>query len=355
MADKTKIHFNKTPEEIIRERREREASPTDSLKRPRPPLGGAPPVRIPPLNAEPIEGGGTMDAQARTLQDPTSPLSPVYNPELAMMMTKQRQGPDKGPFATLPEEAREDPSFVPGVGSMIAANQPHLRRPETDGYRPALSDKSKAAIETLAAFQAQAQQVQTRTAEEPTEEDKKRQVDASNLGKVVAKTEENLYEELKDILGDGPQFNLLNNPERKKTIEGRLAPMSITDIIVYGEVRQNVVVVPDKLVVAYRSVSAEEDLAIKQMMFGEAGGDRYLMDKYTIMQLTLALVSINGDELPTHLDDKKKFKEDLFRKKFEKVVRFPIQWIADLGIQYLWFDERVRKLFVGQTEELKNT
>lgn len=177
---------------------------------------------------------------------------------------------------------------------------------------------------------------------------------AESLEKQIDK-DADLFKELQDVLDDPAQWNLLNNPKRRKEIEGRLRAMDITDVILHGEVRQTVPIVPDKLEITYRSVSAEEDLAVKQMMFGESGGDRYLMDKYTIMQLTLAIVSINGEELPTHLNDKKKFDEKRFLDKLGKVTRFPVQLIADLGIQYLWFDERVRRLFLGGTDELKNS
>lgn len=363
--DKTKIQFNKTPAEVLRDRRQKDALTSEQaaaqehmngMKRPRQPLGGAPPVRIPPLDADPIEGGGPMSEQASVLQDPTSPLSPVYNPHLAMMAKKAPE--ERGPFTMVRPEDQADPGFVRGVGAMYSANQPHLRRQQEDrdGYKPVLSDKTRASMEALAAFQAQAQHSQETKVSDQTPEEQKRTEDAAALGKVIEKTETNMYKELQDILGDSSQWNILNNPDRRKAIESRLHGMDITDIIVYGEIRQDVPVLPDKLVLTYRSVAAEEDLAVKQMMFGETGGDRYLMDKYTIMQLTLALVSINGDELPTHLDEKKKFNEEKFLRKFEKVVRFPIQFIADLGIQYLWFDERVRRLFAGTgSEELKNT
>jgi len=355
--DKTNIQFGKTPEEILRDRKK---SPADNLKAPRQPLGGAPPVRIPPLDADPIAHGGTMDQQASVLQDPTSPLSPVYNPQLAMMKKAQQEEDPDGPFSVLSPDAPRQPGFTPGVGSMYTANQPRLKKqsppPGGEPYRPVLSEASRASMEALAAFQQQAQRVQEKSIDDPTPEEKKREDDAANMGKVLAKTETDMYDDLKDILGDSDQFNILNNPQRRKEIEGRLGALDITDVIVYGEIRQDVSVRPDnKLVVTYRSVSAEEDLAVKQMMFGESGGDRYLMDKYTIMQLTLALVSLNGEELPTHLDDRKKFNEEKFLKKFEKVIKFPIQFIADLGVQYLWFDERIRRLFVGSSDELKNT
>lgn len=266
--------------------------------------------------------------------------------------------PTHGPFSVLPPEARNRPGFVPGVGSMIAANQPALRReePAAEGYKPTLSDKTKASIEALAAFQAQAQHLQEKEVDPVSTEVKERADAAANLGKVVEKVESDLYADLKrDIPTDEDHWNLLTSPKRRKEIEDRLSPMNVTDVIFYGEIRQDVPIIPDKLVVSYRSVSVEEDLSVKQMMYGESGGDRYLMDKYTIMQLTLALVSINGDELPTHLDEKKRFNEEKFLRKYEKVSKFAIQFAADLGVQYLWFDERVRRLFVGSSEVLKNT
>jgi len=362
-GDKKQIQFNKAPEEILRDRRQRELDGRQQaaqeqmsrLKAPSQPLGGIPPVHIPPLDAEPIEGGGPMARQASTLRDPTNPISPFYSPELAMMASKQKEE-GAGPFSILPPDAQKQPGFVPGIGSMYTANQPKLQKREEAPYKPVLSEKTRESMEALAAFQSQVQQQQKTPVKEPVMEVDEKQQATANLGKAVEQEGSKFQEELQDLLRDDPaQWNILNNPNRRKKIEERLGPMNITDIIIYGEIRQDVPIVPDKLIVTYRSVAGEEDLAIKQMMFGESGGDRYLMDKYTIMQLTLALVSINGDELPAHLDNKKKFEEEKFLKKFDAVVKFPIQLIADLGLQYLWFDERVRKLFLGSTEELKNT
>jgi hypothetical protein len=364
---KPSVQFNKTPEEVVRERQrnlqeQRDAQQRDAqarmaqIKQPRQPHGGAPEVEIPPLNASPIEGGGTMQDQAQALRDPTSPLSPAYNPQMAQMMSNPQappmvprmapggrvSDPAGGPFAPLPPEAAKQPGFRGGVGSMIQGNQPGI---DPKGYKPQISPETHQSMQALAAFQEGARQQQ----EKPPE------TETSTKLKEAMDKEEDLYKELRDVLDDPAQWNLLNNPKRKKEIEARLEPMDITDVIIHGEIRQMVPVVPGKLEPEYRSVSAEEDLSVKQMMFGEAGSDRYLMDKYTIMQLTLGLVALNGEELPSHLDDKKKFNEDKFLKKFDKVVRFPLQLIADLGVQYLWFDERVRALFLGGTEELKNT
>ena len=40
--------------------------------------------------------------------------------------------------------------------------------------------------------------------------------------------------------------------------------------------------------------------------------------------------------------------EDAFWKKFEYVARFPFHMLASLGVNYFWFDVRVRKLFVAE-------
>jgi hypothetical protein len=362
MVDKKKIpiQFNKVPQEVLRDRRQRGAHEhMDKLKQPRQPHGGAPPVRVPPFNAEPLKMGGTMSEQAEILRDPTSPLSPAYNPQLAMMAKQGSREKDvsenSGPFALVDEEARMQPGFRPGIGSMYKVNQPALKVEPKSGYKPVFSEETRQTMQALAEFQAVAERQQTMAQEKALDPQKEsREQRASNLEKQVD-SESDLYKDLQDILDDPAQWSILNNPKRRKDIEGRLRPMDITEVILHGEIRQTVPIIQDKLEVTYRSVSGDEDLSVKQMMFGESGGDRYLMDKYTIMQLTLALVSINGDELPTHLNDKKKFDEAKFLSKFDKVVKFPIQLIADLGLQYLWFDERVRRLFIGGTDELKNS
>jgi len=392
MADdpkKGQVQFNTPPEEVLRERTSRKdmteaqrdyQAQMAARKAKGRPHGGAPGVQIPPLNAEPIPGAGTMHQQAEALRDPSSPLSPAYNPQLAMQQAQQRlpgqqrppgqqqpgQQPEQpvyggGPFAALPPEAQQDPRFIQGMGSMIAGNQPQLQKPpqhkrapvtqdpnQGDGYKPHISDETKASMSALAEFQTQAE-VQQRTDTEPP----KKKPNTLELG--FEHDEKEMQDELREMLGNDEMWTKLSNPTRRKEIESRLTKLDITDVIIHGEIRQTIPVVPGKFEPEYRSVSGGEDLVVKRMMADESGGDRYLMDKYTLMQLTLALVAINNAELPPHLDAKKQVDETLFLIKFEKVCQFPLQMLADLGCQYVWFDDRVRDLFVGQTEALKNS
>jgi len=345
--EKPTVQFGKTPQEVVHDRR----SKTDHLKQQRQPLGGAPEVSIPPLNAEPIPGQ-TMDQQARALSDPTNPMSPHYNPELAKVMQPRPAAPSVplgGAFQSLPPGAEEMPGFRPGVGSMYQGNQPSLRpraaAPQPDGqYRPTLSQETMTEMQKVAEANERNLQnfsdgVATRQSAEAQGQKEER--------------ERRMEEDLRRMLNDDETWDRLNNPERREKIENTLEPLNIADLIVHGECRQDVPI-NDNVTYTFRTVTGKEDLAVKRMMFGEKGGDRYLMDKYTLMQLTLAFVGLNGDELPTHLDKDGGVDQEKFNDKFERVLRFPMQLLADCGIQYMWFHDRVKALFDTSDKELKN-
>lgn len=140
--------------------------------------------------------------------------------------------------------------------------------------------------------------------------------------------------------------DMLNNTNRRKAIEKRLKPMDLSDLITEGEVQQKVPIVPGKLEVTYRSVSSGEDLEVKRMLYNiRKEVPRYQLDAYSIMSLTLAIYAINGHPLPDHRDESGNFNETRFRRKFELVKKYPLQLVADLGVNYIWFDVRVKKLF----------
>jgi len=329
------MNRNLTPEQQMRQ------DALDRAKAGGRPVGGVPPVKIPPLDADPLPGGGTMSQQASALSDPTNPLSPAYSPELAQMAAKG------GPFAVLPPEAAKDPNFRPGVGSMIAANQPQLRAPASD-RKPILRQETVADLEKLAEFQKTAENIQNKELK-ANEEAAAKQAEADVIAGPAP-----YQSELGSALDD-EDWNILNNPTRRKEIEARLTPLGIEDIIMYGEIQQEVEVVPGKTRYKFRSTTGEEDLAVKRMMFGESGGDRYMLDKFSLYNLTLGIVSINNMNIPTHLNDKKRFDESMFLKKYEILMRFPVQLLGDMAVQYMWFDQRVRRLFVKSAEELKNS
>jgi len=339
---KGQVQFGKPADAILRDKRG-----ADHVKKDMPLGGPARSVHIPRLDAKPLERGGTMEQQAAVLTDPTSPLSPAYNPTLAMERKGQHM---KGPFEPLPEEATQDPRYRPGMGSRVAGNQPQL----TSGgeYKPPISKES---LDTLREFAEKAEQAQLAEAAPKPSASASAPDKAEEAERQISSVGSDLEKEIKSLLGEDETFDHLNNPIRRKEIEARLEPLDLTDLIIQGELRQTVNIVPGKLEVEFRSPSSEEDLAVKRMIYEEKGSDRYVMDKYLILNLALAVVSLNGQEFPTHLDSSGSFDDKLFAKKFQRVKKLPIQLVADLALQYSWFDRRVRLLLSNQTEELKKS
>jgi hypothetical protein len=85
-------------------------------------------------------------------------------------MAAKERATGRGPFDLLPDSAVEEPMFIPGVGSRVAANQPNVKfsqepkprekllRPETVQDLEKLNELQKAAE--------QAQQVEAKKEEE---------------------------------------------------------------------------------------------------------------------------------------------------------------------------------------------
>lgn len=171
--------------------------------------------------------------------------------------------------------------------------------------------------------------------------------------------EELNIEEAVEAFADGMQKvqKLLNNKRYQEAVKKMCKPMSVRDIIDSGEFRQVVPVVPDELEVEFRSMTAEEDLAIKKIMsdFSDVS-DRYFWDMFTLYQQAVCLVSINKTRLPTHTGKDGKLDRAKLDDKIRYIMAMPIQLTATLGMHLYWFDLRVRELLdiervVG---ELKN-
>ena len=220
------------------------------------PLGGAPPVQIPPLNADPVEGPDgrplTMEQQAGVLRDPRSPLSPHYNPSLADVdaavkheqselmdphkLRTARQGEtmskQPGPFGgTLPPEAQQDPNFRPGVGSMYASNQPGLRNsPRAKPGAPQLSQETVEGLEALKRFNEDAQQSQEKQAEDAVKEHIEKDPNDSFIEELGLDT--SFIDAIKEERGK------LDRQDIREAVEARCKPLSIAQMIEEGELRQ---------------------------------------------------------------------------------------------------------------------
>lgn len=172
------------------------------------------------------------------------------------------------------------------------------------------------------------------------------------LKKEIEEAKPDLFD-MFDFNGRNEAERVLMNKKRRKEIEERCEPMRLEDLIMRDEVQQDVTIVPGKFVARFRSATPQENLFVKRKMAEETTtSDQYLTEKYGLCQLACSLVSINGAALPPHLDEKGMPNDDLFHKKLQMLLRKSAYVIADLGINFFWFDIRVRRLL--NPDDLKN-
>jgi hypothetical protein len=286
------------------------------------------------------------------------------------------------PSDLLPNEARQDPHFRDGGGSMYAASQPELaykygvirgsgtnRRhvlPQelgqaTKGLSPKTIEDMKRLSE-LQGGQAAAVGEQDRQAEQEAagglagaagrygnapgdgpEPSNKARVDS-----VLKNMDQLDFETLRDMMVK----DIINNDDQRKIIEERCEPMKVEDLIMHGHVRQKVPILPGKFEPTFQSPSGEDDLAIKRLIMIESKGieinDRYLLDKFALMTVALGLYAINNSVLPDYRDADGKFDDKKFWEKYAIIARNSFHMIGTLGVNFFWFDIRVRRLFVAE-------
>lgn len=180
-------------------------------------------------------------------------------------------------------------------------------------------------------------------------------IQAVAKGDEKALEEEDVFE-LFDFGAQSEAEKILNNKKRRREIEERCSPMDLEDLILKDEVQQNVPIVPGKLTATFRSLTPEESLFVKQMMSREEAtnnnSNSYLLEKYSLYQLACSLIALNGVALPDHRDQHGSPNKEFFDKKMKTILKKSIYLVVDLGLNYMWFDIRVRKLLNPET--LKN-
>jgi hypothetical protein len=340
------------------------------------PVGGMPLPHIPHLDGGHQEGR-TMTEQARPPAAPAAPgtpgifgAPPVSAASFGIL-----------PADALPEEARQDPSFREGPGALLAAAQPSLAMKYgviRNGQRlmpQQLRPGPRRSIEDTRADLRKVEELSQARRETETGQSAAERQSEAGLGGAAARIadgpafvneEKEKFERTKAAIEKMDDFDfdtfrrammkdLLNNDEQKQIIEARLEPMLIDDLIIQGYVTQRVPIIPGKFEPTFRSMTGEEDLALKRLIMLDSEGqasNQYLLDKFSLMSVACGLHAINTRPFPSHTDNQGGFDDKAFWEKFTRVFKLPMHMLASLGVNYFWFDVRVRKLFVA--ENLKN-
>lgn len=262
-----------------------------------------------------------------------------------------------------PDQPSSAPPQIQGVGASYPVNQAMARgeveRPVTLREANQMSTKSRPALSPESVQAIKMTQVDTGEPEEPEPEPPKEQF------KSVAEETQQELDQASDQFEPDIQVDVdsvvaaregIMSPQRREAIEARLKPMDIGDLIMKREIAQEVVIIPDKLVITLRTFSQRENIWVMQYLYDFPGSNLYVQELLNTCRLVCGLVSINGQYLPDHRSDvgtpTETVDREAFNKKMFHVTSFPVQLVADMSVQMMWFQDRVDKLLT--LDVLKN-
>lgn len=298
---------------------------------------------------------------------PEGKLQPIADAARASRLPAPDFGlsePGPGPAPT-DEELKEwapppTPPPIQGVGSGYPVNQA-IARGETK--RPVSMKEAKQMTEELRARRQSNDVVdvppEPTPESEETEEEEREALPAAREN--LDEAEKELAESplaFFDVEGIQQARIPLLDKERKKVIEERLAPLKFEHLITKREITQIVPVIPGQFEIELRTVREKEHLWILQYLYEKAGvtSPAHVDELNSVCRLTCAVKGINGRQLPEHRENVgetgEAINEEAFEKKLEIILGFPTQVVADFGVQFNWFSDRVTALF--SVEKLKN-
>ena len=356
------------------------------------PVAGGPTPPIP--NLEGLAGSGlTMADQALAQRMPAfgtaTPAQKggifIESPAIAAAATFQPSaGPARPPAFypsdLLPNDARQDPAFRDGGASMYAVSQPelaykygvirgsgpnrrHVPPQELNHATKGLKPETVADLRRLTELQnnnpvaEQDREAEQAAAAGPagaagrfgnTPGDGPEASGKARVEEAIKKMDDLDFSTLRDMM----LKDIINNDDQRKIIEDRCEPMKVDDIIMQGFVRQKVPVLPGKFEVTFQSPGGIDDLEIKRLIMVESKGleinERYLLDKFSLMTVVLGTYAINNNILPGYTDPNGKFSEEKFWEKYHLLAKYSFHMLSSLGVNFFWFDIRVRRLFVAE-------
>lgn len=222
--------------------------------------------------------------------------------------------------------SQDHQNMIRKVRADVAAVTAPTPQPAAPQAAFALSEETKSALSAIEA------QMESATREPARSEEPSLVIDETKV--------------IDDAFKNNPAKPSLNiaSVARRKQIDERTGDVNIDELFVSGEVRQEVVIRPKRLVVTYRTLKGKEDLYIKRRLSEVRDENmRYAEDRFLYMLLSAHIHTYNGRKLPSVFDDKGVIQDKLFDARFDIVSDIPQIVMEEVWVNYVWFEARVRR------------
>lgn len=298
----------------------------------------------------------------------------LYKPGKDGPMTIAQIGQAHKTMAATPPEERQErglsPQTVAGLQALQSAMQEQRKQMNDESPMPGLPTPAQAPTAAAAPSPVTATPVETvQPAQPPVAAAPASSTPASSSPVADAMASEkkarvsDALSELDDLEFErvlrGMQKDVINNEREREAVRARVKPIDLIRGISTGEFTQEVPVIPDVLVVRYRTITPLENQSIRLVLFKMFDEDKRRenlgAELFGLMQTVCSVLMINGTSFGQHLKGEGynlEFDEAGFVAKFKRFLLMPMPMIHALGTHGFWFEQRVREAFT--TDHLKN-
>jgi hypothetical protein len=249
-----------------------------------------------------------------------------------------QMGPTMDQMRQLQQQATQHP------GAMVDPTRDTIVPPQQPRATTKLSEESVKGLEEMQRLQQQAQS--QKAAAEEEEKYKKEEQDLEESIKRTVESSE-IFQPDTDL-----PFSSENLKPLRKSIEDQLhgQPISIGDMLI-GRAKQSMVLQPG-LEIELHTLKGSENLLLKKLYREALDENTFFFEEFSVNLTTAASIHrINSVTWPS-MDVSKSELEAVIRRRLDILSEFPIQLVALININTLWFDLRVRRALVP--ENLKN-
>jgi hypothetical protein len=135
---------------------------------------------------------------------------------------------------------------------------------------------------------------------------------------------------------------LTQDEKLREAIEKRITPIDIGEYLMNGEVKQTVPVIPDKLVVVFRTVSDLEEGYVDTEISKESSlSNRQFLRKMNEFALATHIHSVNGSKWPPVIDGDGNINEESMEHRLRHIRKLSSPIFNMLTQNLGWFVERV--------------
>ena len=151
---------------------------------------------------------------------------------------------------------------------------------------------------------------------------------------VVSAPEEDSEEETEE---------LSKEDKMRKVIESRLDPIDIGEYLMSGEIRQEVPIIPDKLVIVFKTVSDQEEAFVDNTISVEPTtiSNRQFLRKMNELALAIHIYSVNGNKWPTLLTASGDINKESVETRLKHIRKLPSLVFNMVSQNLAWFTDRV--------------